>query len=233
MTLGRPLFGVRSLLVLLSAPLLLTVLATPARTDEDAASPPSTYEVLINGESFRVEANRLVKVQSADKAGTSYQLAVRVATTQLLRLNTVQLEYDMPAKVTDDRGRQQRTVRIKHELGFSILLTDLGEALDAKGQEEAMTMLTKSVTDTYGQVKGAKLKIGATHDCAFAGSAGRTTTISYTVRQGEQDFVHTCQACVLSGPKFSVTCLIQYLDNDRKDVLPLVKKTLDSLKARQ
>ena len=49
----------------------------------------------------------------------------------------MQLEYEMPAKVSDDRSRQQRTVQIKHELGFSFQLTDLGRLLDAKAQEDS------------------------------------------------------------------------------------------------
>jgi len=38
-------------------------------------------------------------------------------------------------------GREQHTVRLSHELGYNMLITDLGGPLDAKGQEEALKIL--------------------------------------------------------------------------------------------
>jgi hypothetical protein len=217
--------------VCLSA-IFIAAFAAAAGADENSPSLPTTYEVLINGESFRVELNRAVKVQSAAKPGTTYQLALRVAPTQVLRLNTVQLEYDMPAKVFDEGGgRRQHTVRIKHELGFSIMLTDVGEVLDKDEQDKALERLKGSVVATYHDVKGATLAVGNPHLLNFSNAYGSGITIHYTVHEGDRDFGHTCQACVLSGPTFTVTCLIQYLDTDKKDVMPLITKTLKSIRA--
>ena len=96
-----------------------------------------TYEVQIDGESFQVEGGqRPIKVESKLKKGTTYTLAVRVAMTQPLRLNSVQLEYGMWAKVIDNKGKDLRIAQIVHELGFSLAITDLGHALDAKHQDE-------------------------------------------------------------------------------------------------
>ena len=95
------------------------------------ADPPVTYEVQIDGESFQIEGGqRPIKVQSKLKKGTTYTLAVRVAITQVLRLNSVQMEYGMWAKVTDiNKSKDLRVVQIKHDLGFSLTITDLGHAL--------------------------------------------------------------------------------------------------------
>jgi hypothetical protein len=46
-----------------------------------------------------------------------------------------------------------------------------------------------------------------------------------------QDLGHTCLVYVLVGEKFAVSCVVEYLDRDSEDVLPLVKKTLDSFRA--
>ena len=135
------------LAITLICAIVLANFGRAAGADQDAALPPTTYEVLVNGESFRVEADRLTKVQSA-KSGGSYELVVRVAPTQVLRLNTVRLEYDMPASVSDDRGRQ-RSVQIKHQLGFTILLTDLGGPLDAKDQKDALKARTDAIVKLY------------------------------------------------------------------------------------
>ena len=36
---------------------------------------------------------------------------------------------------------------------------------------------------------------------------------------------------VLSGPKHAATCVVEYLEHDSDDVLPLIKKMLDSVRA--
>ena len=120
---------------------------------DQAAIAPTTYEVLINGESFRVEADRATTVQSARQPGTKYKLVVRIAQTQVLRLNKVRLEYDMPASVTDNRSHRQRTVEIKHQLGFSILLTDLGGPLEAAAVDKALQAQVDTLAETHGQEK--------------------------------------------------------------------------------
>ena len=101
-----------------------------ARAQRAAPVPPSRYELIVNGESFQVEANRQVKLQSKQKPGTTYTVALRVAPTQVLRLNHVQFSYDWLAEVTDDRGRRQRRARLSHELGYSLLITDLGDSIE-------------------------------------------------------------------------------------------------------
>jgi hypothetical protein len=225
---------VRSVMLCLPA-ILLAARATPGWAAEDTPSPPTMYDVSINGETFHLELNRPTTVQSALNPGKSYALRLQVSRTQLLRLNTVRLEYEMPAKVSDDRGRRQRTVRIEHQLGFSIQLIDLVRPLDAKAQEETLKLLADSVAKEYRKVEGAKLKLGEIHSCKYAGgAAGPWTTVSYSSRQGDKNVGHTCVAYVLSGPpgdaKFTVTCLIQYPDEDKSEVGPLVRKTLDSIR---
>ena len=70
--------------------------------------PPSTYEVQINGENFLVEANRQVKLESRAKPGVSYTVAIRLARRSACRLNTIQFEYDLPAKVKSTPGETAR-----------------------------------------------------------------------------------------------------------------------------
>ena len=93
-------------------PLVVAVVAIDrARSHREAGGivPPNTYEVQIDGESFLVDGNQPpVKVKSGLKKGTTYALAVRMAMTQKLRLNSVQLEYGMVATAYDNQGRDLR-----------------------------------------------------------------------------------------------------------------------------
>ena len=88
---------------------LAATVSRPASAQPGAGDPPVTYEVQIDGESFQVEGSqRPIKVESKLKKGTTYTLAVRVAMTQTLRLNSVQMEYGMWAKVIDNKDKDLR-----------------------------------------------------------------------------------------------------------------------------
>jgi hypothetical protein len=199
----------------------------PPRRAEPAVVPPSTYEVQINGESFLVEANRQVKLESKTKPGVSYTVAIRVAPTQRVRLRTIQFDYDLPAKVEAEIRGENRSARVTHELGFSLLLCDLGRTLDSKAQENALEILAKSVVTTLRDAKVAGLKISEPHQRTFNGSPARGETIRYRDAKG---FEHVYLLYVLAGSGHAATCVAEYLDHDSDDVLPLIKRILDSVR---
>ena len=210
--------------------LITAILATlPASWAGPASTaPPVTYEVQINGESFPVEANRVVKVESKKNPGVSYNVAVRVAPTQQVRLNTIQFEYELPAKVEDSGKRENRSARLTHELGFSILFGDLGQPLDPQAQEATLKVLVDSVTAELREEKVTGIDVSVPHQRTFDGSNARGVTIRY---RDAKDIGHVYLLYVLTGPKFAATCVAEYLDSDSEDVLPLVKKTLNSVRA--
>ena len=197
-----------------------------ARAEPPAASPPTVYEVQINGESFLVEANRQTKLESKEKPGVRYDVAVRVAPTQRVRLGTLQFEYELPAKVEVGGRRENRSARLVHELGFSLLISDLGRPLDSKGQQEALDNLLKSVTSTLRDAKMEALNVTEPHERKFDHSAARGITVRYRDSKG---LAHVCLVYVLTGPGYAATCVAEYLDDDSDEVLPLIKKTLDSV----
>ncbi len=166
-------------------------------------------------------------MQSPRKPEARYELVVRIAPTQVLRLNTVRLEYDMPADVFDDRGPRQRTVQIRHQLGFNLLLTDLGGPLEAKEQDEVMKSRIDSVVKLH---KDEKPTVGSPFQRQFSGAAGQGKIIHYKDAQGVG---HSCVVCTLSGAKFCVACIVQYRDEDKKEVMPTVTKILDSVEGLQ
>jgi hypothetical protein len=188
---------------------------------------PTLFEVQINGESFTVEANRQTKLESKAKPGARYDVAVRIAPTQHLSLNTLQFEYDLPAKVEIDGPRENRSARLTHELGFSVILGDLGRPLDSKGQAETLQNLLKSVTTTLREAKMEDIDVTEPHERKFDGASARGATVRY--HDGKK-FGHVCLVYVLTGPKFAATCVAEYLDHDADDAIPLIKKILDSVR---
>lgn len=152
--------------------LISTILATLPMSWASPAStaPPVTYEVQINGETFRVEANRVMKVESKKTPGVAYNVAVRVAPIQRVRLNTVQFEYELPAKVEDNGKRENRSARLTHELGFSILFNDLGTPLEPQAVEGTLKLLVDSVTAELREEKAVGIEVSVPRQHKFDGS---------------------------------------------------------------
>ena len=174
----------------------------PAAAQPGPNDPPITYEVQIDGESFQVEGNqRPIKVESKLKQGTTYNLAVRVAMTQPLRLNTVQLEYGMWATVVDNQGKNLRVAKIVHELGFSLEITDLGQVLDAKHQDDLLKTLTDSAVKRFTDSQATGLKQTGVKVQRFGSSDAKWLKINYADSGGA---ARTCMIFVLSGEKYTI-----------------------------
>jgi hypothetical protein len=193
-----------------------------------SGSPPLAYELVINGESFLVEGNRQVKLESQEKPGVTYEVALRIALEQSVRLNTFRFEYDWPARVDDDRGRPQRTARIRHELGYSMQITDLGQPLEAGSEEKAFGMIRDSTLKRFQEAEMKEIAVSEYKSREFAGSLGRGAMIRYRDAQGAG---RTCLVYLMTGPTFAGYSTIEYLDADQLDVLPRARKTLDSIRA--
>ena len=200
------------------------VLAQPGAGDD----PGVTYEVQIDGESFQVEGGQPpVKVESKLKKGTAYTLAVRVAMVQTLRLNSVQLEYGMWAKVIDNKRKDLRFAQIIHELGFSLEITDLGHALDATHRDELLKTLADDLEKRFSNHRATGVKRTEPKAQKFGPSNSKWVKISYNDSEGT---ARTCMICVLSGEKYTVSAVSQFRDVDREDVGPWVMNALGSIR---
>lgn len=209
--------------------LLFGVASAPSLAAESPGSgtPPLAYELMINGESFLVEANRQVKLESQDKPGVTYDVALRIALEQSVRLNTFRFEYDWPARVDDDRGRLQRTARIRHELGYSMQITDLGYPLKAGSEEEAFRRIRESTQKRFQEAGVKEIAVTEYKSRRFANSLGRGAMFRYRDGQGAD---RSCLVYLMTGPTFAGYSTIEYLDADQDDVLPRARKTLDSIR---
>ena len=206
------------------AALLGTALGPAAHV---TAVEPTLFELVINGETFTVEANRVQEVVSPEDPDRKYRVAVRVAPRQRLKLNAVQFDYDRLCEVQDDRGREQRTARLTHELGFSMLVTDLGASpLSEEGQRKAIRLLTESVVATFREQEAEDLEVGKPRPRRFGKASGLGATIHY---RDAENLGRTCHVYVLDGPEFAVSCVVQYLDHDLEEVRDLIGLTLNSL----
>lgn len=216
----------RSIVFLL--PWLVAASICPADEETGSSSPPLTYELMINGETFQVEADRQVKLESRAKPGIVYDVALRIALEQRVRLNTIRFEYDWPAKVEDDRRKAHRTFRIRHELGFTMLITDLGQPLDAEAQKNALRLLRESTVQGFQEGGMKDLTVAEFPGREFGGSVGRGVMIRYRDGQGLR---HTCLIYLMTGPTFAGYAVIEYFDADENKAIPRVRKTLDSIRA--
>jgi hypothetical protein len=210
--------------------LALLLVGDPSRVSAQPrpSEPPVTYEVQIDGESFQVQGNqRPTKVESKVKKGTTYELAIRVARNQHLRLNSVQLEYGMPAKATDDKGRELRIAQIVHDLGFSLALTDMGSLLDDKHQDELLKAVADDAVRRYTDRKAVKISQTDPKVIKFGSSDGKWLRINYTDAEGA---ARSCMIFVLFGKAYTVSAIAEFRDQDKDDALAWVKKALESIR---
>ncbi len=193
-----------------------------------ADDPPVTYEVQINGESFQVEGGqRPIKVESTLKPGTVYTLAVRVSMTQVLRLNSVQLEYGMWAKVVDNKQKGWRIAQIIHDLAFSLEINDLGRILDDKGQAKLLKTIADDLEKRFTDRKVTDLKRTELNDIKIGSSGAKRVRFNFRDSGG---VAQTCMIFVLSGEKYTVYAVAQFRDQDQSDAGPWVLSALKSIR---
>jgi hypothetical protein len=190
---------------------------------------PLLYDLMINGESFSIEANRPMKLQSKKTPGVTYDVALRIAQVQRLVLNRIQLDYDLGYEVTDDASKEIRTVTLQHELGYTILVSDVGGEMKQAARDQVRETLQKSMERSIREAQAEDIKIAPRHERKLAHASAEGETIQYHDAQGR---ARTCLVYVLAGQGFTASAIVQFQDSDHEDVLPLVKQTLDSIQAR-
>ena len=190
-----------------------------------AEQPAVRYEVSIDGEHFTLDGDRLVKLKSTQKPGTTYEVAVRLAEYQRWLLGNVRFDYHMGFTVSDDRQATTRTATLKHGLGFVMIVTDLGGALTAEQQQKTLKQISQSIQKTIRASGGANVIANAPQQKKMGSSQVRGLTISYDDADSVE---HTSLIYLVSGQGFTCSCIVECLEADRDDVMPLIKPTLDS-----
>lgn len=198
-----------------------------ARPTPPPAPQPVFFEVQVDGETFLVESNKVAKVASQKKPGTNYQLAVRFASVQPVRLNTFQFEFDRPAELTDNGSPIERTVKLKHELGYTLFVGDLGDPPNETDVEKILMHLADSAASTFRKLGLDGVKTGEPHTRDFAQTKGRGNIVRYQDKEG---FQHTCLIYVLTGKSYCASFVAEYVDQDADDVLPLLKRIIESMR---
>jgi hypothetical protein len=212
------------ILVLIAA---CTFCPRPSAAQPSPNDPPLTYEVQIDGESFQVEGNqRPIKLESKLKPGTTYSLALRVSMTQVLRLNSVKLQYGMSAKVDDNKGKEIRVAHINHELGFGVTITDVGAAFPADREDELLKLAAEDVAKRYTENKAQDVVTSAAKTQKFGQSNGKWLKVTCKDAGGE---ARSAMIFVLSGDKYTVSAVAEYRDKDFEDVMPWVRDAICSI----
>ena len=212
---------IRNLIVCLSVAVMFSFFA-----EVSAKAEPLAYEIMINGESFLIHSNKSQKLESKLNPGVVYNVAIRISPTQQYKMNQIRFNYDWLSRITDDSKPRRRTVRMSHELGFTMLITELGGSLKPEAQAEVLKAQSNSIVETLGEMKVKELKAGKPLSKKSEGSNMQRVVIRY---KDDKGVAHTCVVCVLSKSDFAASIVVEYLDANSTDVLPLIKDTLNSL----
>jgi hypothetical protein len=207
--------------------LLLTMLPLRGWAQSSSGDPPLSYELLINGETFVIEADGVARLESQKQPGVTYEVAIRVASRQRIELKNLQFTYRWPAKVEVERRGTQRMARVEHELGYSLIVTDLGPSMDGDTKRKALEILAKSVVDSFAKGNTHDLQVFAAHEHPFQHSRGMGVVIRY---KDQQDLDQVCLVYLLTTETFACSAVASYLHIDAGNVLPQIKDTLDSVR---
>jgi hypothetical protein len=189
--------------------------------------PPATYEVQIDGESFQVESGQPpVKVESKLKKGTTYTLGVRVSLTQVLRLNSVRMEYGMWSKVNDDKGNDFRVATIVKDPGITLRVYDVGHHLDAQPADKWLDTLVADAEKDYVKQKAKVVSKKGPIAMKFGQSSGKGSKINYTDEAGA---AHTEMFFVLSGEKYTIAAQLEFRDLYSEEAMPWMRSALGSI----
>lgn len=194
-----------------------------------AEEQPTMYEIIINGETFAIEGNREVTLDTKQKKGTQYKVALRLAQLQRWVLNSVQFDYDLGFDVDDDGDAGVRTAKLSHELNFTLSVTDLGGGLAAAAQQEVLEKLAEAMTKRLAAERAKDIKTLKPFTRKLRQVAVRGLEISYTDSDG---FGRGCMIFVTESNKLCCTCTLEYPSPDMDDALAIAEKTIGSLRAR-
>ena len=223
-----------------------------AQQPQGAAQDSPFYELMINGESFVVRKNRPTVLESKENPGIIYDVAVRAEPPRQMDLNTVRFNHDWLFTVHDNRDKELRRVRLVHEGGFTMMITDLGGPLPPDKQIQATTDLLKEV---MAMCKGKKeVRVEDRHKLDLANGVLRGAVVRFTdskpvapdktapdktapdktapgKKEQDDDLSrHSMLVQTICGKEFAVTCITHYLDGDFEDIKLLIKQTAESFR---
>lgn len=186
---------------------------------------PARYEVSINGEHFTLESGRVTKLKSTEKPGVVYEVAVRLAEYQRWLLGNVRFDYHQGFSVSDDRSASTRTAVLKHGIGFVMAVTNLGGKLPAAQQQKTLDEISQTIQKATESSGGVNIVASGQQQQKMGNSQVRGLTIGYDDADGVG---HLAMAYLVCGPAFTCSCIVECLEADRDDVMPLIKPTLES-----
>lgn len=214
---------IRTLLAL-GLPLIVTISPTLQAAEIVL---PTTYELSINGEVFQVELGKPTTVKSQDQPGVDYKLSLGVAPEQSIRLETVQFDYARTCRALETRGQGAPTATLSNDLGFTMIITDLGGMIDTADRSPVMKLLVERMVRSFIPTADGTPVVSEEKKVSFDGLSGNVVSIQYRDKDG---YDRTCVVYLLADDTHACSCIVQYLNENAVAIAPVVQKTLDSIR---
>ena len=184
------------------------------------------FDVSINGENFRVEGGHINRLESREHPGTTFRVAVQLARLQHCRLGNVQFDFQREFQLDFERSGNSAT--LKHPLGFAAIISDLGGPLPADQRKSTLTRLVDATRRVLESTTSEKCTVSPAQDQAVRDYKITGVTLSVA---GEDQLTHSAIVYLVTGQKFTCSCLIQFRETDRDDVIDILDPTLESFRS--
>ena len=166
------------------------------------------------------------RLESKDHPGQSYRVAVRLATMQHWKLNTVGFDYQLGFQILDDQESKGRSATLKHPLRFVLVITDLGGAAAADAKSSALEQLVEGMRKSLRGSGIEDVKVSKPQRRKLGTNAVEAVTFSYPNSSGGE---RLSAVYLVSGEKFTCSCLLQCDDANQQDAIDMVKATIASM----
>lgn len=188
---------------------------------------PTTYELAIDGEVFEIELGKATTVKSRTRPGVEYQLSLGVAAEQSIELDTVGFRYDRSSRAREDRGQGAPTATLSNDLGFTMIITDLGGTIDTEDRDRVLKLLVDRMVQSFRPNAEGAPTVSKESEAKFDDMSGSVVSIQYRDKDG---YDRTCVVYLLADATHACSCIVQYLNENAVAIAPVVKRTLDSIR---
>ena len=203
------------------------------QTSEERELPIDSYELTVNGTSYNIQLGEQLRIPPVKtyKDGKN-RVSVQIAPTQLAAMNTLKLRYPYPSRAFDDEGKQERTIRVYHEMGYAILITDFGGPLN--NPEESVPKIVEILKNTLHEELTAKLKNPKEATTKFTDKTKNGTLVNGVIVQVKltDDKIIESVGITLSNPDFFATMTLQLFGLPFEHVHQTIKEMLESFEKK-
>ncbi len=211
--------------------------------------PATSFELCHNGKNLFLELGDITKSApvKTPKDGVD-RYVLRVSPFQLAKMETIQFRYPYPARAFVDTSAENTVVRVYHQAGYAIIVTDFGGPLQNQNDaKQALDILEKTIKEQLtGEQKNPEI-VSRQFDTPCKNATIRGVSVQMRLRYTTQNDTAEGKAAVqtnhndvyetlgwtISTDKMFATVVVQMFDHPTLDAKDDIMTMLNSFELKR